>query len=72
MTVYTYSEARQKFSSVLNKANQEGSVRIRRKDGQTFLLKPEKTGKSPLDVPCLNLKLSTADIIDAIKEGRRN
>lgn len=25
-----------------------------------FLLKPEKNGKSPLDVPCLNLKLSTA------------
>ena len=27
MTVFTYSEARQKFSSVLNKANQEGSGR---------------------------------------------
>jgi len=72
MTVFTYSEARQKFSSVLNKANQEGSVRIRRKDGQTFLLKPEKTGKSPLDVPGLNLKLSTSDIIVAIREGRRS
>lgn len=72
MTVFTYSEARQKFSSVLNKANQEGSVRIRRKDGQTFLLKPEKTGKSPLDVPVLNLKLSTSDIIEAIREGRRS
>lgn len=72
MTVFTYSEARQKFSSVLNKANQEGSVRIRRKDGQTFLLKPEKTGKSPLDVPGLNLKLSTSDIIGAIREGRRS
>lgn len=72
MTVFTYSEARQKFASVLDKANQEGSVRIRRKDGRTFLLKPEKAVKSPLDVPGLDLKLSLSDIIGAIKEGRRS
>ena len=72
MTVFTYSEARQKFAAVLNKANQEGSVRIRRKDGQMFLLKPEKTAKSPLDVPCINLKLSISDIVGAIREGRRS
>lgn len=72
MTVYTYSEARQNFSAVLKKAGQEGSVRIRKRDGQSFLLKPEKSGKSPLDVPFINMKISTSDIIEAIKEGRRS
>ena len=72
MTVFTYSEARQKFAAVLNKANQEGSVRIRRKDGQMFLLKPEKTAKSPLDVPYIDLTLSASDIVGAIREGRRS
>lgn len=33
MKVYTYSEARQKFASVLDKAQKDGVVRIRRRDG---------------------------------------
>ena len=36
MVVYTYSEARQNFASVLDKAVQEGEVRVKRKDGQVF------------------------------------
>jgi antitoxin (DNA-binding transcriptional repressor) of toxin-antitoxin stability system len=36
MNVYTYSEARQRLSSVLDSAKASGEVLIRRKDGATF------------------------------------
>ena len=32
MKVYSYSEARQKFTEVLNRATREGAVEIRRRD----------------------------------------
>ena len=42
MQVYTYSEARQKLAEVLEQAESSGKVVIRRKDGRTFALVPEK------------------------------
>ena len=42
MEVYTYSEARQKLSSVLDKAESTGKVSIRRKDGRTYALMSER------------------------------
>ena len=53
MQVYTYSEARQKLSSLLDRAESTGKVIIRRKDGRTFALIPERTRRSPLDVPSI-------------------
>ena len=47
MQVYTYSEARQKLSSVLEEAENTGKVIIRRKDGRTFALTPEKSVTPP-------------------------
>ena len=38
MRVYTYSEARQNLASLLDIAQRDGAVRIRRKDGQSFVL----------------------------------
>ncbi len=70
MTTYTYSEARQKFAEVLDRARREGQVRIRRRDGQVFLLVPEKDSGSPLDVEGVDLDLSAAEIIAAVREGR--
>ncbi len=71
MTEYTFSEARQKLASILDKARRDGAVRIRRRDGQVFVLKPERAQKSPLDVSGINLKIGRAEIVDLIKEGRR-
>ena len=51
MNVYTYSEARQNFASVLDTAKKKGKVLIKRKDGTTFAIVPEKGKRSPLDVP---------------------
>ncbi|MBI2934732.1 MAG: type II toxin-antitoxin system Phd/YefM family antitoxin, partial [Chloroflexi bacterium] len=54
MREYTYSEARQKLSRLLDEARREGAVRIRRRDGQAFVLKSERARRSPLDVKGLN------------------
>lgn len=70
MQVYTYSEARQKFSSVLDKAELSGKVLIRRKDGRTFSLVPEKIKKSPLDVPSIKADISTDELVSMVKRER--
>ena len=70
MQVYTYSEARQKLASVLEQAETTGKVIIRRKDGQTFALTPEKTLSSPLDVPTIKATITTKEIVDIVREGR--
>lgn len=70
MHVYTYSEARQKLAIVLEQAESSGKVLIRRKDGRTFSLVPEKSGISPLNVPTIKAQISTQEIVDIIREGR--
>jgi hypothetical protein len=71
MKEFTYSEARQRLAALLERARREGAVRIRRKDGQVFVLRPEPTTGSPLDVPAISGRLSRDEILDAIREGRR-
>ena len=70
MEVYTYSEARQKLASVLDKAEKTGKVLIRRKDGRTFALIPEKSGASPLDVPTIKAAITTQEIVNIVRRGR--
>lgn len=70
MQIYTYSEARQKFALVLKQAENTGKVLIRRKDGRTFALVPEKNISSPLNVPSIKAKITTKQIVDIIREGR--
>ena len=70
MQIFTYSEARQKFAEVLEEADSSGKVLIRRKDGRTYSLVPEKGTSSPLDVPSLKAKISSKEIVDIIREGR--
>jgi hypothetical protein len=69
--VYTYSEARQNLSSLLDQAAREGEVRIKRKDGRVFVLKLETSRDSPLDVEGLDLGLTAAEIVQLVQEGRR-
>ena len=70
MQVYTYSEARQKLASILEQAEHTGKVLIRRKDGRTFALVPEKMASSPLNVPTIKANITTEEIVDIIREGR--
>jgi len=70
MQIYTYSEARQKLASILNKAKKEGSALIKRKDGSVFEVKVHSVKKSPLDVKGINIDINKDEIIDIIKEVR--
>ena len=71
MNVYTYSEARQRLSGLLDQAASTGKVLIRRKDGSTFALTPECTEKSPLDVPSIKADISTQDLVSLVRKERR-
>ena len=70
MEVYTYSEARQKLAMVLEQAENTGKVLIRRRDGRTFALVPEKIASSPLDVPSIISKITTKELVDIVRKGR--
>ncbi len=73
MRVYSYSEARQQLASVLNRARREGEVRIRRRDGEVFAVRPaEGEQGSPLDVPGVSVRATTDEIVTAIRESRRS
>ena len=69
--VYTYSEARQNLASLLEQAIRDGEVRVRRRDGQIFVIVPEAPEGSPLDVKGVDLDLSAEEIVEFIHEGRR-
>ncbi len=70
MRVYTYSEARQNLSRLLNCAENEEVV-IKRRDGKTFTVTAKPISSSPFNVPGIKTKTSTQDILDAISETRR-
>ncbi len=70
MTIYTFSEARQKFASILNQAVIEGEVLVRRKDGSSFIIKPIERTESPLNVQGINIKMTSDEIIDILHEIR--
>ncbi len=70
MDIYSYSEARRKLSSVLDKAESTGRVLIRRRDGRTYSLVPERMASSPLDVPSVNANISTEEVVKLIRRER--
>ena len=71
MKVYTYSEARQNLSALLNTAQLEEVV-IERKDGSAFSITPlKKSQKSPFNIAGVKTQVKTKDILDAIRESRR-
>ena len=72
MKVYTYSEARQRFADVLRQAALDGEVRIRRRDGQVFSLRPDSPAGSPLDVPGVSTDVSAREIVGWVRDGRRS
>jgi len=67
---FTFSEARRSLSSVLDTAEQDGEVRIVRKNGKVFVIHPEKQTKSPLDVPGVNVVITADEIVNLVREGR--
>jgi hypothetical protein len=70
MTVYPFSKARQKLASVLDEAEREGSVRIKRPDGREFEVVPVPKEGSPLDVDGADLNLTGEEIVSTLREVR--
>lgn len=70
MKVYTYSEARQNLASLLEAAQRDGAVSIRRKDGRSYVVQPEPATRSPLDVAGIDLDLTTDEVVELVREGR--
>ncbi len=71
MTTYTYSQARQNFAAVLEKAKKEGKVLIKKRDGSSFILSPLPKEDSPLDVKGIKTNIRSDEIIDILKEVRQ-
>ncbi len=70
MREYSFTEARQNFASILDEAKREGVVCIKKRDGETFYLKPAESKTSPLDIEGVELGLSSSEISDLVREGR--
>ncbi len=70
MKVYTYSEARQRLARVLDEARQEGTVHIRRRGGELFVLQPARASRSPLDVRGVKANLRPGELLDIMREIR--
>jgi hypothetical protein len=69
MKVYKYSEAGQSLADVLNIARNE-EVIIKRRGGETFSIICRKSKKSPFDVPGIQTKATTKDILEAVRASR--
>jgi len=71
MKVYTYSDARQQLARVLEEASLDGEVIIKKRDGQSFIVKPLKGSGSPLDVPgVLSSDIDLDEIVNVVRESR--
>ena len=68
MTTYSYSEARERLSTLLERALMEGQVKLRSRDGRIFIIRPEKLPKtSPFDVRSVKLPISKVDILELLE-----
>jgi hypothetical protein len=68
--IYTSTEARQNFTSILAQAEKDGEVRNTPRNGEVFVLRPEQGNHSPLDVPGVKTNISRQEIVDSVREGR--
>ncbi len=71
MTVRTKRPTRRNLASLLEQAARRGEARVTNRQGQIFVIRPERKRISPLDVEGVNLSLTTAEIVPFVHEGRR-
>ncbi len=69
MKVFSYSEASRQLADVLDIARNEEVV-IKRRGGETFSIFFRRSTKSPFDVPGIETKATTKDILNAVKDSR--
>ena len=70
MRVYLYSQARQRLAELLDIAMTEDVV-IRRRNGDSFVLSRQNNrATSPFDIRGMNTRVTTSDVLTAIRESR--
>ena len=70
MKEYSFTEARQNFASLLDEAQQNGAVCIRKRNGDAFYIKPALMTESPLDIAGIELQVTRDDIVEIVRESR--
>lgn len=68
MLVVTYSEARQNFASILDKAKEEGAVLVKRADGSVFRIIPEEEEDSPFEGVKTLFNMDVDDIQQVLRD----
>jgi len=71
MEIYNISTAKMKLSAILSEAFISGEVKLKDKKGNLFTIKPLNTQKSPLDIEGIGLNMTSEEVIELIKEGRK-
>jgi hypothetical protein len=71
MTIRTRTRTRSTLDAVLDQAAMLVQLRVKNKRGQIFAIRPERKTKSALDVKGIDLKMSAAEIVQFVHEGRR-
>lgn len=68
--VQTYLETQENLSALLEKAREQGEVRIQRDNGDIFVLKPDTKQRSAFEVAGIDLGISTEEVVGVVREGR--
>ena len=68
----TYLETQANLSALLERAREEGEVRIKRAAGEVFVLKPVNKKRSALDIKGIDLGILTKEIVElSAKDAER-
>ena len=59
------------FCFDIGSSETNGVIYIRRRDGDTFFVKPSTTEKSPLDITGVDLQATGDEIVESVREGRK-
>ncbi len=70
MSIYTATDARQKFDELLEEANRHQKVLIRRAENELFLLTRISSSEFPENLPDLHIGLTRDEIVSYIREVR--
>jgi Antitoxin Phd_YefM, type II toxin-antitoxin system len=69
MKVYSFTEARKKLAQVLTEAS-GNEVLIKRRNGETYVIRRQMPAGSPLDVPGISTRATMEDILAAVADSR--
>jgi hypothetical protein len=70
MTTFTDIQAKQQFADVLEQACAQGEVRIKRADGQEFIVRPAAPSSLNITPVQLDPPLTADEIVRFVREGR--